>query len=271
MRARRLAPSLLMLAGCGSPDPIAGDARLVDAEVLTPDAAAFDAAGPDAEVPDAEAPDAADPVPLAGFGAITGMCGVLAEAELTGAAPLLFGGDLDFAADRYDDPADRAALTAGGLEIILDGNAGGSSVYSEVFAFEVLARCELATLVASENEIQYVPPDSKKADLLVSIDGHRIGVSVTRAVTFPFDTGVYTMAAATELIERKLDDIQVAQANAIDEDRWDKSMLATLAINAQHAEVFAAAWAAQDEQTRADTIVIVFTTSGDDLFIYTDQ
>lgn len=255
-----------MLTACGSPAPGSAD----------PDAQRHDGAGPDADPADAAAPDA-EPVdannsgvPLAGFGAITGMCGVLAEAELTGTTPLLFTGDLDFADDRYDDPADRPRLTAGGAEIVADGNAGGSSVYSEVFAFELLARCELAGLIATETEIQYTSPDSKKADILVTIDGHPIGVSVTRAVTYPFGSP-YTMQAATTLIERKLDDIQLAQANAVPENAWEKSMLATLAYDAQHAAVFADAWAAQDDATRADTIVIVFTTTGDDLFVYTDE
>src|SRR6185436_17398087 len=114
------------------------------------------------------------------------MCGVLGETELTGALPSLFRGNFDFGTDRYDDPADRDQLTPGGQIIVAIPNAGGSSVYSEVFAFEELARCELAGLIKTETEIEYTDPNSKKADLLVTIDGHPIGVSVTRAVTFPF-------------------------------------------------------------------------------------
>jgi hypothetical protein len=195
------------------------------------------------------------------------MCGVLGEAELTGVDPLWFDGELTFA-EPYDDPADRDQLTAGGVEIILDGNAGGSSLYSEVFAFEVLHRCELATLLKTETEVIY-DVEGKKADLLVEIDGHKIGVSVTRAVTFPFGDP-YTIEAATTLIDRKLDDILLARDAANIADRWEKSLLATLAYDLQHAQVFMAAWNGLDAATRADTIVIVFVTSGDDLFIYTD-
>ncbi len=219
------------------------------------------------------APDSApEPgeVPLAGFGDITGMCGVLAELELTGAAPAIFRGAIDFADDRYDDPADRDQLTAGGVEMILDGNAGGSSVYSEVFAFELLARCELAGLVKTETEIVYDVTDTKRTDLLVEIDGHKIGVSVTRAVTYPFGSP-YTMSAATTLLDRKLDDIQISSANVSDADAWDKQILAVLAYDDQHADVAAAAWAALDDATRADTIVIITVTAGDDLFVYTDS
>jgi hypothetical protein len=262
---------LLAAAGCGGgggglvPDATSGRP---DAAVGTPDAVpdAVPDAPPDA-VPDA-APDA-DPFPLAGFGTITGDCGVLGEPELTGPDPFWTGGDLDFADDRYDDPDDRPYLTEGGLEVLLDGNAGGSSVYSEVFAFEVLHRCELAALIATENEIEY-DVEGKKADLLVEIDGHRIGVSVTRAVTFPFGDP-YTLEAATELIDRKLDDILLARANAREDYRWGKSMLALLAYDAQHAEVAMEAWNGLDAETRADSLVVTFVTSGDDLFIYTDQ
>jgi len=262
----------LFLAACGGGGGSAVEDARPDIDATALDAArddGADSAAPDGTPPDS-APDGAPGVPLAGFGVITGQCGVLGDPELTGAVPLWFAGDLDFQADRYDDPADRAQLTAGGQEVLLDGNAGGSSLYSEVFAFEVLHRCELADLVKTENEIVYDDPLSKKADLLVSIDGRPIGVSVTRAVTFPFGEP-YPLDRATTLIDRKLDDIQIARANANVADRWEKSMLVALAYDAQHASVLLDAWNGLDDATRADTIVVVFVTSGDDLFIYTDQ
>jgi hypothetical protein len=253
----------LLLAACGG-----GGGGVPDAAVEeVPDAPPVDGEVPDAEAPDAEP---GDPVPLAGFGTITGQCGVLGEAELTGTAPLWFQGDLDFMDDRYDDPDERDQLTEGGVEILEDGNAGGSSVYSEVFAFEVLHRCELADLLKTETEILYDDPQSKRADLLVSIDGHKIGVSVTRAVTFPFGNP-YTLEAATTLLDRKLDDILLARAAANEADRWGKSMVAVLAYDAQHASVMMDAWNGLDAETRADSLVVVFVTSGDDLFVYTDQ
>ncbi len=265
-------PALLLvvaLAACGDG---AGDGA-IDATgaapdgTTAPDAASPDAASPDAASPDASGPDASG-LPLAGFGDLSGMCDLLREPELTGATPALFTLDLSFA-ERYDDPDDRPLLTPGGVEIILDGNAGGSSVYSEVFAYEVLARCDLAALIKTETEIVY-DVDGKKTDILVEIDGHKIGVSVTRAMTFPFGDP-YTPQAATTLLDKKLDDILVSTANVSDDDRWTKQILAVLAYDDQHAQVAAEAWAGLDDATRADTIVIVVPTGGDDLFIYTDQ
>ena len=256
--------TVALAPGCGSDgSPAVDGAPAADAEVDAPPD------GPDVDAPP-DAPDLDAPtLPLAGFGDITGQCGVLTLAELDGMVPLWFQGELTFS-NRYDDPAERDQLTPGGVEIILDGNAGGSSLYSEVFAYEWLARCELATLVKTENEIQYDTPDSKRADLLVDIDGRKVGVSVTRAMTFPFGNP-YTLAAATTLFERKLDDIQLATLHAVPADRWSKQMLVALAFDLQHAQVAMQAWNGLDAQTRDDTLLVVAVTSGDDLFIYTDQ
>jgi hypothetical protein len=232
-----------------------------------PDAAAV----PDGPVPDGAggtdgpAADAA----LAPFGVLSGMCGVIGDVELDGDVPLWFAGEITFD-EPYDDPADRPRLTPGGQEVIADGNAGGSSIYSEAFAMEWLARCEAASLIKTETEIVYTDPMSKKADLLVDLDGRRVGVSVTRAVTFPFGEP-YTLAAATTLIEGKLDDLQLATAAVSPGDAWTEQMLSILAYDAQHAQVAMDAWSMLDAQTRGSALVIVTVTSGDDMFIYTDQ
>lgn len=248
----------LAVAACGG----GSSSDSPDAHAGTPDAPAGSPDGTPG------GPDAAT-VPLAGFGAITGDCGVIDAPELDDTSPLWFAGELTFDR-RYDDPADRGLLTPGGLEVILDGNAGGSSVFSEAFAMEWLSRCELATLIKTENEIVYTDPASKKADLLVELDGRKVGVSVTRAVTFPFGDP-YTLDAATTLIDRKLDDIQLATAAVAPEDAWSKQMLTILAYDQQHADVAMQAWSMLDAGTRDDTIVIVAVTSGDDMFIYTDM
>ncbi len=245
--------ALALIAGCGGADTTAA-----------PDAAP-------AEVADAAValPDATLGVPLPGFGDITGACGAIDAAALTGATPMLYRGDLDFARDRYDDPAERPQLTAGGQVIVASDNAGGSSIFSEAFAFELLARCELASLVKLETEIVY-DVDGDKTDILVEIDGAKVGVSVTRAVTFPFGSP-YTPLAAQELVDRKLAGILESTANVSPADAWHKQILAVLAYDAQHADVFAEAWNAADPTLRADTLVVLFVTDGDDLFIYTDS
>lgn len=242
MRRRLLA--LAALVGCSEP-----------ATTLSPD-------GPEAAA-DAAAPDA-----YGGFGTISGMCGILAQMQLTGPTPELFRDTFTFQR-AYMDPADRPLLTPGGRRLAETPNAGGSSGLSEVFAYEELQRCEQAELLRTETEITYDTP-GKITDILVSIDGHKIGVSVVRAFAYPFGEP-YTLALATPLIERKLRDIRASTMNVSAGDRWVKQILAVFAYDAEAADIVAQVWAATDAQTRADTIVIINVTEGEDLFIYTNQ
>ncbi|MDB4956366.1 MAG: uncharacterized protein JWO36_3935 [Myxococcales bacterium] len=221
---------------------------------------------PDATIPGADS--AADATSATGFGALSGMCGVLAVADLTGATPELFRDTLMFDR-RYNDPDDRPLLTTGGQHLAATPNAGGSSGFSEIFAFEELARCEHADLLKTETEIAY-SMTGKITDMEVQIAGHKIGVSVTRAVAYPFGQP-YTQSTAQALISRKLSDIQMSTANVSPADHWDKQILAVLAWDDQTADVVAQVWASLDAATKADTLVVVTTTAGDDTFIYTNM
>lgn len=236
----------LWIAACGSPAPASPQ----------PDAAALE---PDAEVDAAVAP--------AGFGELGGMCGVL-DTELTATTPDLIHASLTFAR-RYNDPDDRPLLTPGGQKLAMTPNAGGSSGFSEIFAYEQLARCELATLLHTETEITY-DTQGKITDLEVEMDAEKIGVSVTRAQTYPLGTP-YTMDAATMLLQKKLGDIQLSSANVSEQDQWRKQILAILAWDDQAAGMMEQAWTALDTSYKADTIVLITTTHGDDTFIYTNM
>jgi hypothetical protein len=239
-----------LLAACSAP----GDA--------TPDAPVGVDSALDAS------PDAATGVPLAGFGDLAGMCGVLDDPELTGTTPSIVHATLTFAR-RYNDPADRPLLTIGGARMMATPNAGGSSGLSEAFAYEQLARCELAPLLKTETEIVY-DTAGKITDLMVGIDGHKIGVSVTRAVAYPFGQP-YTLSAATMLLTRKLEDIQASTANVSAADRWEKQALAYMSWDDQSTAMLDQAWAGIDPAIKGDTILIITTTHGDDQFLYTNN
>jgi len=240
----RRAASLLLLAACGSSGSHA-----------SPDASA-----------DAPADVAADAP--AGFGDLSGMCGVLAAMDLTSPSPELVRDTFTFARG-YVDPDDRPLLTEGGQRLAATPNAGGSSGLSEVFAYEQLARCEGATLLHTETEISY-DGTGKITDMEVALDGHQIGVSVTRAQTYPLGQP-YPLDTATTLISRKLTDIQASTAHVSAQDRWDKQILAVLAWDGATADTVAQAWGMLDPSVTADTIVVVTTTDGDDTFIYTNM
>ena len=204
----------------------------------------------------------------AAFGTLSGMCGVLVETDLTSATPMIVHDTMTF--DRaFMDPVDRPLLTAGGQVIAATPNAGGSSGLSEVFAFEQLSRCEQATLVKTETQIVYDTP-GKITDILVEVDGHKIGVSVTRAVAFPFGDP-YTIDAATTLMTKKLGDIKLSTMNVSAGDRWDKQILAVMAWDDQVGDTVEQAIDGLDAGLKADTIVIITSTAGDDIFIYSNN
>jgi hypothetical protein len=204
----------------------------------------------------------------AGFGDLSGMCGVLAAADLTGPTPELFRVTMTFARG-YVDPDDRPLLTPGGQVLAATPNAGGSSGLSEIFAFEQLARCEHASLLKTETQIVY-STTGKITDMEVQIGADKIGVSVTRAQTYPLGMP-YTLDAATMLITRKLDDIQTSSADVSAGDRWTKQILAILAWDSQAADTMTQAWNMLGADVKADTLVVITATDGDDTFIYTNM
>ena len=213
------------------------------------------------DLPDESGSEVAD-----GFGVISGSCGVIDAALRQQPEPILIQNAIDFDDDPYDD-VDYEELTDGGREIISDGNAGGSSLYSEVFAFEVLTRCEGAVLLKTETEILYEDSQGKMTALLVSLDGVQVGVSVTRAVGFPREDP-YTVEQAQGLLEQKLDGILASSANVTDADGWDKQILHIIAYAPEHAESLRAAFELVDPAVQSNTIVYVTVSDGEDSFLY---
>ncbi|HEY4055339.1 MAG TPA: hypothetical protein VGM39_01980 [Kofleriaceae bacterium] len=203
------------------------------------------------------------------FGDLSGMCGVITDAQLTEATPSLVQPVYTFTRE-YMDPADRDELTADGMRLIATPNAGGSSEISELFAFEELARCEGATLLETETEVHYTNMDGKRTDLLVMMRGKKVGVSVTRAFAFPLGQP-YSMQQASDLLTKKLNDIQASSANVTAADKWVKQILAYQAIDDQSAGEVVTVWNGLDANVKADTILLITRTDGPDTFIYQNQ
>lgn len=250
----------------GAPDAGTPDAGPREEDAGLPDAGPSDAGAPDAGV-DAGV-DAGPHLPLdGGHGLITGPCGRVAP-QLLSPNPSFFEVHLDFGMDQYDDPVERARLTPGAQQILMEGTAGGSSGISEAFAYEVLALCEGASFVKSETTIVYNPPTSKKTDILVSIDGKQVGVSVVRAFLYPGDAGYPVNTSTTATIKGKLDDILVSSANVVPPDNWVKQVLAVVSYEQVGSTSVEAIWNSLDAMTRANTIVYVIVTDGRDKPLY---
>lgn len=198
-----------------------------------------------------------------GLGTLDGECGLIDAMELRSPSAFVFGNAIDF----RDLGFDYDQLTPQGQQVFDAGNLGGNSLYSEVIAFEVLARCDGASLVATEAEIEYLDPMGIKTDLLVEIDGLPVGVSVTRAVGFPFEDP-YTVMQAEVLLTDKLGDILASTANVAPRDAWAKQILHVIAYADMHASSILAAYEGLPPELTVDTILVVTVTHGNDEFVY---
>ena len=246
-------------------------ASTVDA-ITALDATALDTASLDAASLDAAPFDTGATTLDAAFDpilAISGSCGTLDD-ELLDELPYSVENTSTFAEGFPRSEGRR--LSAGAQTILAEGTAGGSSGYSEAFAFEVLHRCEGAELVASETMIRYTTPSpSAIADLVVDVRSVRVGVSVTRAVTVTgmcMRDGAYSMSAASALLSRKVADLHEAATLVGPAHAWTKNLVFVYADTAEHARVMGLAWEALDASLRADTVLYVSVSESMDAFVY---
>ncbi|MBL8605517.1 MAG: hypothetical protein JNK72_26535 [Myxococcales bacterium] len=251
-------------ADAGSLDAGSADAGSVDAGAL--DAATGDLGARDGGVDggplgsDAGADGGAVSDAGAGLGALSGMCGTL-RTMLRSPAPSLVRNAMQF---RAGEMYVRGALSPEAQRIFDTPNAGGSSTESEVLSFELLRRCEGASLVATETEVMYTPPDDAGAnsitDILLSIDGQRVGVSVTRA--YRPRPMMVTEDQMRTLLTEKLNGINRSTQRVLPAQAWVKQILHVWAVDEAAAGVVERVWPTLSASLRADTIVLLTVSSG---------
>jgi len=106
--------------------------------------------------------------------------------------------------------------------ILFEENAGGCSEFSEAFSFELLRQCFGAKLLKTEMDIRYWSSHWKKTDYLVTMQGVKIGVSVTRAMKF---RGIFTEKDATKLLRKKLNGVNESTVGVFGRDAWQRQIL----------------------------------------------
>jgi hypothetical protein len=185
---------------------------------------------------------------------------VINASALASSEPALMTAVLD-----CDQTFDIADLTADAQEVY--ASYTGSAAESAALAMEVAAGACLAQLLQTNDEILYSDLGGKKADFRVLIDDRPVGVTVTRAVGYPYEDP-YTQDMASTLLSNKLGDILLANANVDSSYAWDKQILVVFAYAEGHVDSLTAAWNALDAGTKGDTIVLAIRTDGDDAFLY---
>jgi hypothetical protein len=89
------------------------------------------------------------------------------------------------------------------LRVRCESNAGGTSTISESLSVEYFARRFQAKDVVTEMEVEYCSMNWKKVDYICTLYGRRVGVSVTRAMSYP-DPDAFSPQAAYRLLHKKL-------------------------------------------------------------------
>lgn len=119
-------------------------------------------------------------------------------------------------------------------------NAGGSSDVSEAISMQYMHNKLGATAFIPEMDVPYWI-EYKMCDYLMMLRGEWIGVSVTRAVPYPFETGEFTPSKARELLERKLYGLIVAREAIMEEYGFSRSILHVWCYNSKIASLIESA------------------------------
>jgi len=105
-------------------------------------------------------------------------------------------------------------------------NAGGASVQSEVVAVQYFHDRWGGRKFLLEMEVEYIW-QYKLCDFVATIRGHRVGISVTRAMQFP-DVRSMTSEQATHLLRKKLTGLVIASAGVSERHGFSTSILHVL-------------------------------------------
>jgi hypothetical protein len=144
-------------------------------------------------------------------------------------------------------------LSPCGRRILDTPNAGGNSIWSEVFSCEVL-RCLFGTkLERTEMEIQY-GWRSKITDYSVRFQNNIIGVSVTRAMKYK---GTFTADDAEYLLTKKLKGVLDSTNSVITAHSWKRQILHVWCEKEYMVPILATTYDRLDPKIRADTLVVV--------------
>jgi hypothetical protein len=156
-------------------------------------------------------------------------------------------------------------------------NAGGNSVHSEVLSVQYFHDRWHARKFLLEMEIEYMW-DYKKSDCVATIHGHRVGISVTRAMSFP-NVRAITHDQATHLLRKKLSGLVIACAGVSERHGFATSVLHVLVSSPQAGQVVKAAYESLvreedaitddvDEEARIRDVIVIVTVCTNSIEIY---
>jgi len=152
---------------------------------------------------------------------------------------------------------ERASLCPGALRMLSLPNAGGNSVWSEVFSVEILGFMHRVKLQMTEMELVYTP-DSKITDFSITTgDGSTLGVSVTRAMKFQkWGEEFFTEEDAFKLLSKKLHGVNASTKGVVNQS-WEKQILHVWTERQYMRDILVDTYHKLSDELKSNTIVLV--------------
>ena len=170
--------------------------------------------------------------------------------------------------DTYTLPPSSLVCGDARRSITID-NAGGQSDISEMYSIDYFTQMYGATNTILETEVAYWI-DYKMVDFICTIESHRVGVSVARAMGFP-SPDKFTPAMASRLLYKKLYGLIVARNGVVKDQSFFKSILHIWCQDARVAQLLDDAFSnldANDYGLDVKGIVLLQLTVCDDPQLY---
>eukprot|EP00897_Mesotaenium_endlicherianum_P000978 jgi/Mesen1/10881/ME000935S10222 len=182
-------------------------------------------------------------------------------------------------------PFKKFVLGTDATRVATEPNAGGASTVSESLSVEYFARRFGASNVVTEMEVcvpfgqsqiddgisqmsvcwqvAYNNAHWKKVDYICDIYGQRVGVSVTRAMSYP-DPGKFTEESARTLLYKKLYGLVVARSGVSSRHSFMKAVLHVWCETKQAALLLQSAYPAmaKDLEVEEDLILVLTVAEG---------
>jgi len=170
--------------------------------------------------------------------------------------------------DTYILPPSSMVCNDGKRSITID-NAGGKSDISEMYSIDYFTQMYGASNTIFEKEVTYWI-DYKMVDFICTIDDHRVGVSVARAMGFP-TSDKFTPEMASKLLYKKLYGLIVARNGVVKEQSFYKSILHIWCQDDRVADLLRESFSnldADDYGLDVKGVVLLQLTVCDDLQLY---
>ncbi|MCO5573390.1 hypothetical protein L7F22_027161 [Adiantum nelumboides] len=142
-----------------------------------------------------------------------------------------------------------------------ESNAGGTSTISECLSVEYFVRRFQAKDIVTEMEVEYCSFNWKKVDFICTLYGQRVGISVTRAMSFP-DPKDFSAQMAYRLLHKKLFGLVVARHGVSKRHSFSQCILHVWCETQQTADLMQREYdAVSRELDIADDVVMVLTVA----------